>query len=296
MIAKDYPGTGGSVPEDVYSTAFFAHSTRLIAKIAAVLGKDEDERYYTALSDSIKQAFNSKFVNPENGMVKGNTQAGYALALKFHLLPDSVRALAVKNMIDNIHSYDDRMSTGFQSSVRMMDVLVNNGYAGLAYRLLESQRMPSWLYSVDQGATTIWERWDGYVKGRGFQSPGMNSFNHYAFGSVSQWIYEHILGIQPDEKQPGYHHFIIHPVPGGDLKWATGSYHSINGMIVSDWKRKNNHFTLQIEIPVNTTATVYVPMWGNRHREQMEGIKFLRYNNDEAIYLVLPGKYTLKNF
>jgi alpha-L-rhamnosidase len=141
----------------------------------------------------------------------------------------------------------------------MMKELTKRGRNDIAYKLLESERLPSWLYSINQGATTIWERWDGYVKGRGFQDAGMNSFCHYSIGAVGEWMYRTILGINPDEHFPGYKHFIIHPQPGGSLTWANGSYNSINGRIASEWKMEKGQFNLNLEIPVNTSATIILP-------------------------------------
>jgi alpha-L-rhamnosidase len=115
------------------------------------------------------------------------------------------------------------------------------------------------LYSIDQGATTIWERWDGYVAGRGFQDAGMNSFNHVAIGAIGEWLYGYILGIRFDESQPGYRHFYIKPQPGKDLEWAKGSYHAITGNIEVSWTNKNDTFALEINVPVNTEATVVTP-------------------------------------
>ncbi|KAA6307698.1 hypothetical protein EZS27_040631, partial [termite gut metagenome] len=118
---------------------------------------------------------------------------------------------------------------------------------------------PSWFYSIDQGATTIWERWDGYVAGRGFQDPGMNSFNHVAIGAVGEWLYRYVLGIQLDESQPGFRHFYIKPIPGSGLEWAKGNYHAITGNIEVAWTLKNDTFTLDVDVPANTQATVLVP-------------------------------------
>ena len=133
------------------------------------------------------------------------------------------------------------------------------GFHDIACRLADSRRLPSWGYSIDQGATTIWERWDGYVAGRGFQDAGMNSFNHYSFGTVGEWMYRTLLGINPDEEHPGYKHIIIRPMPGGPLTWARGEYRSIYGPIGVDWKLEAGRIKLSVKIPANTEATVYVP-------------------------------------
>jgi alpha-L-rhamnosidase len=141
----------------------------------------------------------------------------------------------------------------------MMKELVRYGRTDIAYRLLESERFPSWIYAINQGATTVWERWDAYVKGRGIHPSGMNSFDHYSIGSVGEWIYRNVLGINPDSEYPGYEHFTIHPRIGGTLTWAKGSYNSIRGEIATSWKIENGKFILKVKIPANSTATVVLP-------------------------------------
>jgi alpha-L-rhamnosidase len=141
----------------------------------------------------------------------------------------------------------------------MMQELVRNNRTDIAYSLLESERFPSWIYPINQGATTVWERWDAYVKGRGIHPSNMNSFDHYSIGSVGEWMYRHILGINPDAEHPGYKHFTIHPRLGGTLSWAKGSYRSIYGEIASSWKLEDGNFVLEVKIPVNTTATIILP-------------------------------------
>jgi alpha-L-rhamnosidase len=178
-------------------------------------------------------------------------------------------------MVEAVKAYDYRISTGIHATIWLMNQLSEYGYSDVAYRLLTSRRFPSWFYSIDQGATTIWERWDGYVAGRGFQDAGMNSFNHVAIGAVGEWMYSHILGIQLDESQPGYRHFYIKPMPGADLEWAKGSYHAITGNIEVAWTNKNNTFTLDVTVPVNTVATVVMPF-------------------DNKTYKVGSGKYQFK--
>ncbi len=297
---KDYPTAGGKVPDDVYATAFFAYSTGILSKTAKVLGNEEDSRLYVALADDIRKAFVKEFVDAE-GAIKGDTQAGYALALEFDLVPQEMRAKLAARMVEAIKAYDGRMSTGIQSTIRLMNQLSAHGYRDIAYQLLESRRFPSWLYSIDQGATTIWERWDGYVGGRGFQNPGMNSFNHVAIGAVGEWMYRNILGINLDEEYPGYSRFIIKPEPGGSLTWAKGSYHSIAGPITVSWKKDSAAFTLEVEIPVNTTANVYLPSEDiGKIRESGKPVKgnadFERIGSSDnhAILKVGSGKYVFE--
>jgi alpha-L-rhamnosidase len=253
------------VPDDVYSTIYFAYSTGILAKTAKLLGKTDEHAYYSALADKIKQAFAQAYITPD-GKLQGDTQAGYAMALEWELIPEALRKQAAAHMAEAVKAYDYRISTGIHSTIRLMKQLSDYGYADIAYRLLTSRRFPSWFYSIDQGATTIWERWDGYVAGRGFQNAGMNSFNHVAIGAVGEWMYSHILGIRPDENQPGYRHFTIKPLPGGELTWAKGSYHAITGPIEVAWTdNRQGTFDLHVTIPPNTEATVITPFDGKTH-------------------------------
>ena len=255
---KDWPTNGGSVPNVVFATAFFAHSTEIVARMAEELGRKEDSQRYSELFNQIKAVFNQRFVKPD-GHMEGDTQGGYALALSFNLLPDDLRPKAAQLLVENIRRYQNHLSTGIQSTHRAMLELTRNGHTDIGWQLLTNRTFPSWLYMIDNGATTMWERWDGYVKGRGFQDAGMNSFNHWAFGAVGEWMWRHIVGLNPDDAQPGWKHFTIAPKPGGGVTWAKGEYQSIRGRIVADWKIEGDQLTLRVTIPPNTTATVCVP-------------------------------------
>ena len=255
---QDWPPKGGSVPKEVFATAFLAHSTELVSRMAEVLGRADDARRYRSLAEKSKAAFNAKFVEPD-GRIEGDTQAGYALALSFDLLPPAQRAKAADLLADNIRKYHGHFSTGIQTTHRAMLDLSRYGHHDLAWQLLTNRTFPSWLYMLDNGATTIWERWDGYVKGRGFQDPGMNSFNHWAFGAVGEWLWRNIAGINPDGAAPGYKHFIIRPRLCPGLTWARASYDSVYGTISTAWRCKQGTFSLDLRVPPNTTATVCVP-------------------------------------
>lgn len=293
----DFPKTGGAIPKDVFSTAYFAYSTALLAKTCKVLKKEKEFKYYDALARDIRTAFIKSFINSD-GVVKGNTQAGYAMALEFDLVPRELKEKAVKLMVDAVKTYDYRISTGIHTTERLMHQLSVNGHSDIAYRLLESHRFPSWMYSIDQGATTIWERWDGFVKGRGFQDFDMNSFNHYAIGSVGEWLYKHILGIQPDEQSPGYRHFTLRPTPGGTLTRARGAYHSAVGKIEISWEERAGGFIYQVEIPVNSTATLILPTQkeireGGVPVQQAKGIKMQNKKDGNTTLLLQSGKYQI---
>jgi alpha-L-rhamnosidase len=253
-----WPQKGGAVPNAVFATAFFAHSTELVAKMAEVLGRKEEAQRYGELFSRIKAVFNQRFVKPDAG-IEGDTQGGYALALSFNLLPDDLRPKAAQHLVENIRRYQNHLSTGIQTTHRAMLELTRNNHTDVGWQLLTNRTFPSWLYMIDNGATTIWERWDGYVKGRGFQDAGMNSFNHWAFGAVGEWMWRHIAGLNPDDGQPGWKHFVIAPKPGGGVTWARGEYQSVRGRIACDWKIEGAKLALRVVIPPNTTATVCVP-------------------------------------
>jgi alpha-L-rhamnosidase len=253
----DWLNVQDDTPRDVLATAYFAHSTDLLRKSAEVLGKTDDAEHYRQLFEEIRTAYQQNFVNSE-GVIKGDTQTGYVMALSFGLLPDEQRPAAAKRLADHITiDRKTHLSTGFVGSGMLNPTLTSVGQTELAYKLLLTDTYPSWLYSIRQGATTIWERWDGWTKEKGFQDPGMNSFNHYSFGAVGQWIYTTIGGIDFDE--PGYKHIVVHPVPGPGVTWAKTSLDSIRGPISCDWKQTGGKFDLNVTIPGNTTADVYVP-------------------------------------
>jgi alpha-L-rhamnosidase len=247
-----YPAAGG-VPKEVFATLFFYHSARLCAKMASASGLAADALTYSSLADDIGGAFNNAYVNASTGVIEGNSQAGYALALQFEILPDAIRAKAAEHMNNEVvNTYDTRLSTGFNATLPLLMQLTRWGYNETAYKLAESRRLPSWGYCIDKDATTIWEVW-----WEGFDKP---SFNHYAFGAVGEWFYRVILGINYDESQPGYKHFMVKPQPGGTLVSAEGSYRSISGEIRSQWELKaNGVFALNVTVPANTTAEISIP-------------------------------------
>ena len=258
LVLENYPKTGGSTPIDVFATAQYARSCDMFARSAAALGHEADAKEYAALAQQIKDAFCKAFVKPD-GRIEGNSQTAYAMALDFKLIPDTMRSVALKYLVEGIEAYGNRLSTGFQGTISMMKSLAAMGRSDVAYRLLMSHEMPSWGYMVDQGATTMWERWDGYVKGRGFQDPGMNSFSHYAYGAVGEWVVRNIAGLNPDNDHPGYEQFEIYPKLGGGITWEKYDYDSIRGRIATEWKLDGDKLSMQVTIPVDATALIYVP-------------------------------------
>jgi alpha-L-rhamnosidase len=247
----------GFTEYDFISTAFYAYSTSLLAKTAKELGKTEDEKIYSELFNKIKNVFIKEYVTP-SGRVGTNSQTSYVLSLMFNLLPDDLRSNAAKFLADDIKSRDNHLSTGFLGTPFLCHVLTQNGYNDVAYDLLLQETYPSWLYPVKMGATTIWERWDGQKTDSTFQDPGMNSFNHYAYGAIGDWMYRVSAGIET--KTPGYRNLLIQPHVTSKLDMSKASFESAYGKIVSGWERKNGKLLFTIEIPANADATIVLPV------------------------------------
>jgi len=290
----DWVSIASDTPKDVIATAYFAYSTQLLSKMAVAIDKNEDAVKYKELFEQIKKAFNKAYVS-DDARIKGETQTCYVLGLYFDLLPDDKRPLAVQHLVEAIRKKDWHLSTGFVGLSYLLPTLTQAGHLDVAYRLLTNETFPSWGYSIKNGATTIWERWDGWTEDRGFQDPGMNSFNHYSFGAVGRWLFGTVAGIDTDG--PGYKKIIIRPRPGG-ITGAKANFDSVNGTIATDWKLEDKVFTLNVTIPVNTTATIYVPAdsaesvtESGRKITKAEAVRFLRMDNGSAVFAVGSGQY-----
>jgi len=266
---SDYPGA--TTDKDLLASAFFYHSTDLLMKTATILGKESDAADYQALMANIKAAYAKEYITP-NGRMSSNTQTAYVIALAFGLIPEELEAAAAKRLADDVNAFG-HLTTGFLGTPDLCHVLTSYGYLDEAYKLLYRKDYPSWLYPVTQGATTIWERWDGQKPDGSFQNPGMNSFNHYAYGAVGDWLYRKVAGIDLDPKNPGFKSFVIKPHPGHEMNDVDASHTSPYGTISSAWKIEDGLFKLTVHIPVNTTAEVYIPTSGTT----------LEINGDEAM-------------
>ena len=294
----DWLSINADTPRDLIGTAFLAYDANLMAKIADVLGKTGDAARYRQLFTDVKAAFAARYLigsevtsetdtpartslDHANAISRGTlpvidygpvdsevfntrlftpSQTAYVLALHFDLLPDELCPLAAAELVADIERRDLHLSTGFVGAPYLPHVLSDNGQLDIAYALLNQKTWPSWLYSVTQGATTIWERWDGWTEEHGFQTPKMNSFNHYAYGSIGAWLYKTVTGIDIDPTRPGYKHFIVRPQPGGDLTSAAAHLQTLYGELTSQWKLEDGRFTLRVTVPPNTRATVCLPV------------------------------------
>ena len=294
----DWLSIKAATPKDLICIAYFAYSTKLTARAAEVLGKAEDAVKFNALFTRIKAAFNQAYVT-DDGRVSGDTQAGYVLALGFDLVEGERAKLAAQHLVEDIEKRDWHLSTGFIGTKDLMLVLAKIGRNDVAYRLIYNDTFPSWGFSIKHGATSIWERWDGWTPEKGFQDIGMNSFAHYSFGAVYQWMAENIGGIRSDG--PAYQHIIIAPQPDRQLTSATTAYNSIRGRIETDWQQTDGKLTLKVTIPANTTATVHLPVnpaWANpvitesgKSLKSVKGVKLLRTEKNQAVLEIGSGSY-----
>jgi alpha-L-rhamnosidase len=253
--ARAYPGA--TTGTDLLATAFFAHSADLLQRTARILGKTEDAARYGQLFSRVKDAFLREYVTTA-GRVGENTQTAYAVALQFDLLPEALRAAAAKRLAQDVRQRK-HLTTGFLGTPYLCHVLSRYGYLDEAYLLLNREDYPSWLYPVKQGATTIWERWDGQKPDGTFQDVGMNSFNHYAYGAIGDWMYRVMAGIEIDETAPGYKHILLQPRPGGGFTNVKASHDTPYGTVGSAWTRQGGRFELAVEVPPNSRATLRLP-------------------------------------
>jgi alpha-L-rhamnosidase len=313
----DWLSFGSKTPLSYVDTAYFAYSAKLMSQMAAAVGKPSEAATYAELFEKIKSAFGQKYLKPD-GSLTVDTQTAYALALYVDLIPAGLRIQSGKILAGKIRvgetDHDSGMTTGFIGTRPLLPVLTSVGENDLAVKHFQSRKFPSWGYEVDQGATTIWERWNSFTKENGFggangkQNASMNSFAHYSFGAVCEWMIGDLAGIQSGG--PGYDKIIIHPhppMPGSNpehtpISWVKSHYDSIRGRIASSWKMSANQFDLTLQIPANTTATVYLPTGGmtiseNRITEsgrtlaKTKGVKFLRMEGCNAVLAVESGEY-----
>ena len=291
----DWLNIQANTPANVICTAYFAYSTRLTARAAEVLGKTDDAAKWNALFEQIKAAFNRAYVKSD-GTIEGDTQTAYVLALAFDLLDADHAKLAADHLVKNIEARKWHLSTGFVGTKDLMLVLAKIGRNDVALRLIHNDTFPSWGFSIKQGATSIWERWDGWTPDKGFQDPGMNSFAHYSFGAVYQWMFENLGGIHSDGV--ACKKIIIEPVLDEKLKHAHVSYHSVRGQIECSWERTPVGLQMRVVVPANTTARVAIPARsvdtiteGGQPVLKAEGVVSARADGDRVWVEIGSGDY-----
>lgn len=287
--SSDYPGA--TTEKDLIATAYFYYTTSLAAKMAAVLHRPVDQKKYETLASQVKKAFDAEFVTP-NGRLVSHTQTAYVLALSFGLMPDGLEQAAAGYLAGDVKKFG-HLTTGFLGTPLLCHTLSTIGRDDLAFMLLNRKEYPSWLYPVTQGATTIWERWDGQKPDGTFQDVGMNSFNHYAYGAIGEWLYSHVAGIRLDEDHPGYKHFFLAPHPGGELYYTNASFESMYGLIVSNWREEKGLLVYKVEIPANSTATVVLPSAKLDEVDMQSSLKALAKQVGDEVQIGLgSGKYS----
>jgi len=257
----DWLNINSNTPNEVIYTAYFAGSARIVARAAEVLGKTADAAKYQQLYREVRAAFNKAYVSP-TGMVKGDSQCAYVLALGFDLLDKPMATLAANRLVADIEKRGGHLSTGFVGTRDIMHVLSKIGRNDVAFKLLHNTTFPSWGFTIKNGATSIWERWDGWTPEKGFQDAGMNSFAHYAFGAVVGWMMDQPAGIS--NLTPGFKSVKIAPQIDPKLTWLKSHYDSVRGRVASSWSVSGSKVTMQVSVPPNVTAEVHVPGVGVR--------------------------------
>lgn len=256
-LAIDGSGrTDGGTPKDLIGTAFYANNARIMAFSAELLGKTEDAAHWHTLHRDTVEVFRKRYVTPD-GLIVGGTQTGCVLALHFDLVREAQRQTTINQLVRLITGNGMKIGTGFVGTPYLLHVLEQADRLDIAYRLLEQEAYPSWLFPIRNGATTIWERWDGWTADKGFQSPAMNSFNHYAYGAVCDWMVATVAGLEPGA--PGYKRIRFKPRPGGSLSHASASLQTRYGQVAISWVLENDTLTVKLTVPPGTTAVLDPP-------------------------------------
>jgi alpha-L-rhamnosidase len=288
----DNSGRAAVTSKELIAQSFFIHSLDIMARSARVLGEEKDVAHYTKQLQAAKKAYQNEFITP-SGRLLSETQTAYVLALQFGLLPENVKAQAVERLVDNIKSYDTHLTTGFLGTPYLCHVLSENGRADVAMALLMQKSYPSWLYPVTQGATTIWERWDGLKPDGSTQTPSMNSYNHYAYGAIGEWMYNNLLGIQRQTDNPGFKAFTLKPLFSNDFSFIKGHFETVHGTIKVNWTQENERVQLAFEVPVNTTAKVDLTSIESTERILFQNNK-RKGTPIEAVTTLGSGKYRIE--
>jgi len=306
----DWVAMDSHTARDLIGTAYWAQDATLLAQMATATGRTAAATKYHELAQQVRQAFCEAHVSPEGAVIgdinsvhphlvhlnmqlNGETQTNYALALNFELIPTSTMSYATDRLIRDIVRRGNHLSTGFVGTMHLLPALTKGGATAMAYRLLRQQSFPSWLYPVTQGATTMWERWDSWHHEFGLQTPTMNSFNHFAYGCVGDWMMRTMIGICDHPDAPGFRTALIAPQPGGDLSYAKGSYTSQFGTYKSGWKIKGNLLQLDVSIPAGCSAEVQIPC-DDPKSIRIDGKKVTATaSNGNAVVTLGSGEYAI---
>lgn len=276
-----------ATPADITSTAYYFRDAQIVALAAQLRGEPAEARKYTDLAASIRQAFNEKFYHADTGTYGNGSQTSLSCALYQGLVEPANRQRVVDNLVAAVDRCNGHIDTGILGAKYLLNTLTDNGRADVAYRIASQKDLPSWGWWLSQGATTLWEQWNG-----------SESRNHIMYGDISAWFYKTLAGINPDLASPGFGHFFIKPNLVGDLSSVRASYDSARGRIVSNWEIRDGRFQLKVTIPANTTATVWLPgavperiMEGGRPAAGISGIRQVGTERGGTLFEVGSGTY-----
>ncbi|HET6627013.1 MAG TPA: family 78 glycoside hydrolase catalytic domain [Nocardioidaceae bacterium] len=296
----DWLNLNDPTPDTFLATAYYAQDALLLSEMAEATGRENAAARFRALFEEVRTAFTDRFIDAD-GKVGSGSQAGYAMAIDMGLVPEAKLDAVGEEFVAAIEAHDWHLTTGFLGTPHLLPALSAVGREDVAYRLLLEKEYPSWLYEVTMGATTTWERWDSMRPDGSFQDPGMNSFNHYAYGAVGEWMYTAIAGITATG--PGYSTFRVAPRPGGGLTHASVSHDSPYGEIRSAWRKVTaDRLTLDVSVPANTVARVHVPAVSKRAvfeggslAADAPGVRFVRMLEGAAVFEVGSGNYAFQS-
>lgn len=298
----DWLAVNEKTSNDFIATAYYAYDAYLMAQMAAEIGKSQDAESYQDDFENIKKAFAKKYIQPD-GNTTEDSMTSYALALYFDLYPEELAQKGAARLAKKIEDNGYKFATGFLGTKHVMLALSKYGYHDISYRLFTQTEYPSWGYSIENGSTSIWERWDSFTKDDSKNSDlnaAMNSFSHYAFGSVAEWMFQYAAGI--DTEGNGYDKIIIKPAITDQLEYIDAYTHTIVGKVSNSWKYDGKKLTMKVEIPINTIATVHVPsveddkikINGKRLKKWSDVIEIRQ--NDRAVVLELgSGVYEIQS-
>ncbi len=284
------------------NSAYFARTTQLMAKMARATGRSNEATRYQALHERIRAGFIARFLD-DDSRLKGDTQSAYAMALRFGLVPEERRAQLLARFRESLARHDNHVATGIAGTRELLPALTENGERDLAFQLLTNRDFPSWGYPITElGATTIWERWDGYHPARGFQNEAMNSFNHYVLGTVGEWMMETLAGLSTDDNAAGFERLVIRPEPGPGVDHASAWYESVRGRVETAWRQHQDRFELDLRVPANVIARVHVPALSPDHVSEQglvraqpaqlaSGVRLIGMEDDRVVYEVGSGSY-----
>jgi alpha-L-rhamnosidase len=285
-LEVDGGGRSTRAPIVQTSTAAYCYYAQILSRAAEILGKPEDARRYSELSDRIRARFNQRFLDPATGLYAPDSQTAQVLPLYLGIAPEDKRDLIVQRLVENIHARKDHLSAGFVGYLYLLYGLTAAGRTDLAYTIATQPDYPGWANMLKDGGTTLWEAWNG------------NAYNFSSLGAVDAWFYQALAGINPDPQAPGFDHTILRPGVVGDLTWVRAHYDSVHGRIAVDWRREGGRLHLRVTVPANTTATVYVPTpdpaavhESGRPLAQAPGVKPLSSTPDAAVCEVVAGTY-----